>query len=203
MRVHSVYVIVDDGRCAFFKSYSEDAPSQDLVAAMLTAMQSFIREVTGSYFSELTAGPFSFVSEVAGPFQVVMVTSKSDKAVETVQHLGMRFMRKYKQLIENWKGETIDFEDFIIDVNEVVGIGSETLRVDPKNPLNAATLVFLPPELQNIAVGLIQIDQITAEDLAVKLKIDPAIALERCESLLELGHIGKEQNSEGTFYFAR
>lgn len=201
MRPHAVYIIAEDGRNAFCKRFSTIAPDEDLISAMIVAMQNFIKEVTGTYFSELTAGPIQFSAQKAGPFYVVLVSTRSEKALEQVKHLGILFMRRYKTLIENWKGETIDFEGFNEDIEEVIGVDPEDLRIDPKNPLDAKTLIFLEQELQQVAKYLIRKKEATIGRLVSDLGIKTEDAIKSVETLFERGHIGKEKVEGVTKYF--
>ncbi|OLS26295.1 MAG: hypothetical protein HeimC2_15390 [Candidatus Heimdallarchaeota archaeon LC_2] len=202
MRIHAVYVIVDDGRCAYFKAFSEIAPSSHLVSAMLTAMQVFVKEVVGSNFSEITAGPFSFISEQAGPFSIVVVGTKSQEASEKSKYLVLRFIRKYKTMIENWKGELIDFVDFDEDVNEVFGM-TEGLRVDPKIPLDAIALLQIKESLQPIARRILARYEISIEDMAKDLDLTFIVTANLLNELFELGYIGRFRRDDKTFYFIK
>lgn len=202
MRIHAVYVIVDDGRCAYFKAFSEIAPSSHLVSAMLTAMQVFVKEVVGSNFSEVTAGPFSFISEKAGPFSIVVVGSKSEEASEKSKYLVLRFIRKYKSKIEGWKGELIDFEDFDEDVHEVFGM-TEGVRVDPKAPLDALALLQIEERLQPVAKRILAKDQVSIEEMAKDMGLTLIVTANLLNDLFELGYIGRFRRDDQTYYFIR
>lgn len=202
LRIHAIYVIVDDGRCAYFKAYSAIAPSAHLVSAMLTAMQVFVREVVGSNFSEVTAGPFSFISEKAGPFSIVVVGTKNPEVMQKSKYLVLRFIRKYKTKIEKWKGELIDFEDFDEDVDEVFGL-IEDLRVDPKAPLDALALLTLEESLQPVAKLLLTKEEVDKNQTAIALGITEIEALNYLEKLFELGYIGRFSRKGTIFYFIR
>lgn len=202
LRIHAIYVIVDDGRCAYFKAYSAIAPSAHLVSAMLTAMQVFVREVVGSNFSEVTAGPFSFISEKAGPFSIVVVGTKNPEVMQKSKYLVLRFIRKYKTKIENWKGELIDFEDFDEDVDEVFG-QIEDLRIDPKAPLDAIALLTIESELQPVAKLMLAKGEVDSNLTALSLEITEIDANNRLEKLFELGYIGRFSRSGAVYYFVR
>ncbi|MHA2251282.1 MAG: winged helix-turn-helix domain-containing protein [Candidatus Kariarchaeaceae archaeon] len=201
-RVHSVYIIVEDGRCAYDKAFSELAPSPHLVSAMLTAMQVFIKEVTGSYFSEISAGPFSFISEKAGPFSVVLVSTKSEEAIEKAKYLTLRFIRRFKSSIEDWSGETIDFQDFDEDVEIVFGPQND-VRVDPKKPLDAIALIQLKHELQEIAKYLLQKEEKTVDEIAEELSLSKYVVFDQINELYDLGYIGRFEKDSNLVYFVR
>jgi hypothetical protein len=195
-------VIVDDGRCAYFKAFSAIAPSAHLVSAMLTAMQVFVREVVGSNFSEVTAGPFSFISEKAGPFSIVVVGTKNPEVMQKSKYLVLRFIRKYKSKIEHWKGELIDFEDFDQDVDEVFGL-IEDIRIDPKIPLDAIALLQIESDLQPVAKLILGKQEVEKNLTALSLNITEIDATNRLDKLFDLGYIGKFNRSGETFYFVR
>ncbi|MFV2014420.1 MAG: hypothetical protein ACC656_03250 [Candidatus Heimdallarchaeota archaeon] len=195
-------MIVDDGRCAYFKAFSAIAPTAHLVSAMLTAMQVFVREVVGSNFSEITAGPFSFISEKAGPFSIVVVGTKNPEVIQKSKYLVLRFIRKYKTKIENWKGELIDFEDFDEDVDEVFGL-IEDLRIDPKAPLDAIALLTIESELQPVAKLMLSKAELEMNQTALSLGITEIEAKNRLDKLFDLGYIGRFSRSGEVFYFVR
>jgi hypothetical protein len=201
-RAHAVYVIVDDGRCAYSKAFSEVAPSPHLVSAMLTAMQVFIKEVTGSVLSEVNAGPFSFISEKAGPFSVVLVSTKSNEAIEKAKYLVLRFIRKFKSSIEHWDGDEIDFESFEEDVNEVLGV-QEDIRIDPRQPLDAIALIQLRNDLQPIAKYLLTKGEVTVDFVAEDLGFPKMQVYSQLNELFDFGHIGRYTSQGTIFYFAR
>ncbi len=203
MRPHAVYIIAQDGRNAFSKIFSTKAPNEDLVSAMLVAMQNFVKEVTGTYFSELTAGPIQFSSEKAGPFYVVLVSTRSKLALEKVKHLGILFMRRYKTLIENWKGETIHFEDFEKDIEDVLGEFNEALRIDPKKPLDATSLIFLEKDIQPVARLILRKRELSPFDVSNALNMDINNAISKLERLFSMGHLGKYEENNETYYFVQ
>jgi len=199
-RPFAIYVIVEDGRCAYFKPFSDNAPPPDLVSALLTAMQGFVREVTGSHFSELTAGPFSFTSEKVGPFSVVIVSNKSEVAVEKAKYLSLRFIKRFRTHIENWKGHTIDFETFDEDVQDIIGV-ADSIRIDPSIPLDATSLLSLPPNLQSVSKALLTRGELTVHDAAELIGQTPIQVENQMENLLLLGHIGKYKKEGKIYYF--
>lgn len=201
-RAHAVYIIVDDGRCAYFKAFSELAPSPHLVSAMLTAMQVFIKEVTGSFFSEVTAGPFSFVSEKAGPFSVVLVSTKSSEALAKAKYLVLRFIRRYQSALDQWKGETLDFQNFDIDVADVFG-NQEDIRIDPKIPLDSISLIKLKPNLQKVAKQLLTKEEVSVDQLAEELGESRFKVYANLNELFELGHVGRYTKDRKLIYFIR
>ncbi len=200
IRVHAIYVIAEDGRTAFHKAYSNNAPPTHLVSAMLTAMQVFIKEVTGENFSEVTAGPFTFVSEKVGPFSVVIISSKSHKITEKAKFLTLRFIRKYKNAIENWGGETVIFADFEKDVEDIFG-KVEDIRIDPKNPLDIFRILSLPEEFQPIVKYLLIKGEAPLTEISDKLNIGRYILQKKLESMVEQGNIGRYVKDQDFVYF--
>lgn len=198
-RPHGVYIIVDDGRNAYFKGFSDHAPSPDLVSAMLTAMQSFVFEVTGAYFSDLTAGPFSFTSEKVGPFAVVLASTKSEKAEEYTKYLALRFIKRFALLLENWNGETADFEAFDVDVTEIFGV-LPSRRIDIKNPIDAATLMTLKQDLQSVVRYLLIKGDSSIEQIAAGINESEILVQTKINELLALGHIGKILGTDVRFF---
>lgn len=200
LRVHAVYVIVEDGRCAYNRAFSEAAPAPHLVSAMLTAMQVFIREVTGNYFTNVDAGPFSFIAEKAGPFSVVIISGKSEETFEKAKYLTIRFMKRYKGTIENWKGETIEFADFDKDVDLIFGRYDEP-RKDPTRPLDVFTLMNLDHKYQVLAKALIGIKEAKVERIAEKAGEGVAEAQIKLDDMVEKGYVGRFSLNNEKVYF--
>ena len=199
-RPYAIYIIIEDGRCAYFKPFSDNAPPPDLVSALLTAMQGFVKEVTGSHFTELTAGPFSFTSERVGPFSVVIVSNKSEIAIEKAKYLSLRFIKRFRMDIENWSGNTIDFETFDEDIQEIIG-KVDTIRIDPSVPLDAISLLSLRPQLQSVSKALLTKGALTLPQVIELTGISPIQAENQLEELLLMGHVGKYKKEGQLYYF--
>ena len=199
IRIHAVYVIAEDGRTAYYRAFSNQAPTPHLVSAMLTAMQVFIKEVTGSYFTEVHAGPFSFVSEKAGPFSVVIVSEKSHKSLDRAKFLTLRFIRKYRSAIENWTGQTVEFADFDEDVEEVFG-KLDDIRIDPINPLDVMTLLTIHEKYQPVVKYLLTKGEVSLDHIAIEFEDDRFILHGYLEELVKLGHVGRFIK-EGNFWY--
>jgi hypothetical protein len=201
-RVHAVYIIAKDGRCAYSRPFSDLAPPEDLVSAMLIAMQGFIFEVTNEYFNELTAGPFMFTLEKAGPFTVTIVSTRSDEVINSAKYLGLRFIKRFRNLIEHWNGDTEAFESFDEDVNEIFEIQT-VIRKDPLKPLNAPTLILLPNHLQLVANYLLQNKEGTINQIADGIRESAGNTEKKAQELVSLGHIGQYQRGMDVVYFVK
>ncbi len=202
LRVHSVYIITNDGRAAFSEIFSDIAPPIDLVSAMFIAMQSFVQEVTGNYFSKLSAGPFLFVSERAGEFFIVMVSNQSDEALDKIKQIGVTFLKRYKSKIDNWKGDTKDFESFKANVIEILGLSEvEETRVDPKNTLTSQTLLTLPTDEARVAREMLKVRECDIEELSIMMGEKPIKLIPVIQQLLRKGIIGQENKAGKIHYF--
>jgi hypothetical protein len=194
----------DDGRCIYNRYFTPAAPPKNLVTGMLTALQGFVRELTGEFPSILgTEGdhPFTFYFQKRGPVTIVLAISDKISQPTEINEIGLRFLRNYGADIENWKGQDDYFEAFTEDLIDLLGEDRTSRRVDPKNPINAFTLLSLDVSLQNIAKELINLKETTSQELAERLGLSEYPLRMQLEELVELGHLGRYFSKDGYTYF--
>ena len=73
--------------------------------------------------------------------------------------MGIRFLNRFGDKVENWKGRVSEFEDFEIDVKDILGSSRIQQRVDPKTPMTSLTLLALDPDLQKVAQAIKEKEQ--------------------------------------------
>jgi hypothetical protein len=201
MRIYSIYVMLNDGRCIFDQSFTPEAPPKNLITGMLTALQSFVREVTGTYPTHLVAGDFSFHFEKRGPLTVVLTTSYKPETLDELNQISLRFLKKYGNKIETWKGDVASFEDFSDDIEDILGPQSSQTRIDPVEPLNPFLLLEIPAELQDIAKGLIQEREASSEAMTHYTGLSEFLTRLKLEKLVKMGHIGRYNREDEYIYF--
>lgn len=204
MRLYAVYVINDNGLCLFNQAFTAVAPPYNLITGLLTAMQNFVFEVTGSYPTDLSAGGFTFHMEKYGPLTVVLSTSNEKQPIPRLNQLGVRFLQRFGDKIEGWKGRVSEFTGFTEDVKDILGDFEIQKRVDPKNPLTALALLSLDSDLQDVAKALIQVGEASSTELSKLAGKNEYITRLHCEELVKLGHVGRIHKSDDEFvYFVR
>ncbi|MHA2029396.1 MAG: hypothetical protein ACW99A_06270 [Candidatus Kariarchaeaceae archaeon] len=204
MRIFSVYVINDNGLCLYNRSFTAEAPPYSLITGLLTAMQNFVLEVTGSYPTDLSAGGFTFHMEKYGPLTIVLTTQNQKVPIPTLSDLGYRFLNRFGEKVENWKGRVSEFEEFDADIEDILGTSRIQKRVDPKQPLTSLALLSLNPDLQNVAQAIIQIGEASSYRLAQLSGQNEYVTRLQCEELVKLGHLGRIHSTDDEFiYFTR
>ena len=204
MRIFAVYVINENGLCLYNQSFTAEAPPYSLITGLLTAMQNFVLEVTGSYPTDLSAGTFTFHMEKWGPLTIVLTTSNQKVPIPTLSDLGIRFLNRFGDKVENWKGRVSEFEDFEIDVKDILGSSRIQQRVDPKTPMTSLALLSLDPDLQKVAQAIIQVGEASSHVLATETNQNEYVTRLQCEELVKMGHLGRIYSDDEEFiYFTR
>lgn len=204
MRIFAVYVINENGLCLYHQSFTADAPPYSLITGLLTAMQNFVLEVTGSYPTDLSAGGFTFHMEKYGPLTIVLTTSNQKTPIPTLGDLGIRFLSRFGEKVEKWKGKVSDFQSFDSDIKDILGESQIQPRLDPKSPLTALVLLSIHPDLQDVAQAIIRITEASSHEISKLTGQNEYITRLQCEELVKLGHVGRIHSDVDEFiYFTR
>ncbi len=131
---------------------------------------------------------------------MVIVSNKSEIAIEKAKYLSLRFIKRFRMDIENWSGNTIDFETFDEDIQEIIG-KVDTIRIDPSVPLDAISLLSLRPQLQSVSKALLTKGELTLPQVIELTGISPIQAENQLEELLLMGHVGKYKKEGQLYYF--
>ncbi len=203
MRIYSVFVMLDDGRYLYHQSFTADAPPISLMSGLLTAMQSFVMEVTGSYPTILSGGGFAFHLEKIGPLTFVLTCSEERKPLRSLSNIGMRFINKFGSKVENWIGNPDAFINFKKDIEDILGKETVQTHIYPTKPLNSLVLLSLSPEMQEISKALIEKRESTPSDLAKSIDVSVYDIKIQLEQLLSMGHVGRTERETDFLYFIR
>ncbi len=206
MSIAAIYVLLEDGRCIFNHNLVPSPPPYLLVTGLLAALQDFVHEVSNSYIKNFSAGDYTFYCEKRGYIQVVIAstTHLEDKShIEfNLLQITLRFINKYGELLEDWEGDTVIFDSFIGDLEEILGKDNLLMRESvPTDPLTSLTLVRLNRDLQKTAQALLQIQKGTVVDIS---KISERTVYQTqgdLDKLVDLGHIGRYNANGKWVYF--
>jgi hypothetical protein len=193
--------MLDDGRYLYHQSFTPQGPPISLMTGLLTAMQSFVREVTGSYPTVLSAGGFAFHLEKIGPLTIVLTCSDERKPLQNLSRLGMRFINKFGEKVEDWRGNPSEFTNFKNDIEDILGPETVRKHVLPTNPLNSLVLLSLESEFQDVAKAIIQHGEATPIDLVEITSLSEYDIKLKLEQLVSLGHVGRIDKNEEFVYF--
>ncbi|MHA1410096.1 MAG: ADP-ribosylation factor-like protein [Candidatus Odinarchaeia archaeon] len=121
--IHNVYIIKKSGECLLSKSYGSKMLDEGLISGFLSALQSFVSEVSGDAIKVIRTGNVKFIYGVGKDLIFVFSTSEDedDKQIqEKIANLRDEFITKYGDTIENWDGSTTIFEPFSEYVDKIV-----------------------------------------------------------------------------------
>ncbi len=203
MKLLSLYIIHEDGRCLYDANFVPNPPPSQLVTGLLTAMQNFVQEMTGSYVNHFSAAGYTFVNEPIGPISIVMALADEFLISENLPltELGVNFLKHYGDKLENWSGDMSVFAKFDKILAEILHIEKIKERIEPKNPLNALTLISLPETLQETAKFVLERREASPKDLATQQGLSENEAVQRLEELLNRGHGGRLVKDDVPLYF--
>jgi small GTP-binding protein len=121
--IHNVYIIKKSGECLLSKSYGSKSLDEGLISGFLSALQSFVSEVSGDAIKVIRTGNIKFIYGVGQDLIFVFSTSEDedDKLIqEKITALRDNFIGKYGDSLDDWDGSTVAFEKFQEEVDKVV-----------------------------------------------------------------------------------
>lgn len=198
-KIYAFYIYIKGGTCLFSVDFSP-MPQSALITAMLSAMQAFIKEISGDQAKKLSTGGFVFHMESLDEISLVIATSSETRPSELTE-LRNVFFHKYGGQISKFVGDTAMFISFEDDVRSVLKIGQQEEREPPKNKLTAYSLLQIRPELQDIAREAVLKKETRVSELE-KLLNRPALVIQmQLEELFDLGFLGKYIEADEIVYF--
>jgi len=206
MSIATIYILLEDGRCIFTYNLVPNPPPYLLVTGLLAALQDFVFEVSNSYISSFTAGEYTFLCEKRGPIQVVIATTLEGEKKPNLEfnllQIALRFINKYGELLEEWDGNTVVFDTFITELEEILGKEDLKYRESvPTNPLSSFTLVKLESNLQETAQAMLQIRNGNISQVHELTDRTIYQIQSDLDKLVELGHIGRYSSEGKWIYF--
>lgn len=121
--IHSVYVIRRTGECLFSRVYDKNGVDEALISGFLSALQSFINEISGDYIRTLQTGNVKFVYNLMDDLIFVFCVDLEDdeeklrKKINLAQNV---FLKRFGNLIGDWNGQTGIFDSFNSTVDDIV-----------------------------------------------------------------------------------
>lgn len=121
--IHSVYVIRRTGECLFSRVYDKNGVDEALISGFLSALQSFINEISGDYIRTLKTGNVKFVYNLMDDLIFVFCVDLEDdeeklrKKINLAQNV---FLKRFGNLIGDWNGQTGIFDSFNATVDDIV-----------------------------------------------------------------------------------
>ena len=200
MKVFSSYVMLNDGTCIFSAKFLP-MPESALITAMISAMQAFIKEVSGNYAKKLSTGGFVFHIDRVGKLVFILATSEDQRPDEEMGQIRTRFLHKYGASIDSFRGVTDEFTGFEKDLKEILDIKTYENRIEPTKQLNSFALLQIPKDLQPASRALIMKKELNAKQMSEELEITPLEARKLLDELHELGYAGRFHDGWDFIYF--
>ena len=198
-KIYSFYISIHGGTCIFSMNFAPMPPSA-LITAMISAMQSFIHEISGNQARKLTTYGFTFHIETVGKLSLILATS-SDEAPPELTQLRNAFLHKFGDKIANFIGDTELFAPFEDDVRKVLNVKDLGVRTPPGKKMTAFDVMKIPPDLQNLAKNIAMNNEITVSQLSEKLKQTELQTQMQLDELFDMGYIGRYLEDNEFVYF--
>ncbi len=121
--IHSVYVIKRTGECLFSRIYDKNGVDEALISGFLSALQSFISEISGDYIRTLKTGNVKFVYNLLDDLIFVFcvdLDEDEEKLRTKIDRAQGVFLNEFSSIITGWDGKTAIFESFKAAVDDIV-----------------------------------------------------------------------------------
>ena len=200
MKVYACYVMLSDGTCIHASTFFP-MPESALITAMISAMQAFIKEVSGNYAKKVSTGGFVFHLDRVGKVVFILACDDDNRPDTEMNQMRIRFLHKYGASLDNFKGMTDDYLGFEKDIKEIFDIKEMERKIEPQKQLNSFALLQIPKHLQEVARQVIMKKEISAKSLAETLEITNFPAKEYLEDLFSDGFLGRYFNGFDYLYF--
>ena len=121
--IHSVYIIKKTGECLFSRIYDKNGVDEALISGFLSAMQSFVSEISGDYIRTLKTGNVKFVYNLAKDLIFVFcvdLDEDEEKLRTKIDRTQSVFLNEFSGVVEGWDGQISIFEPFKAAVDDIV-----------------------------------------------------------------------------------
>ncbi|MFX0203819.1 MAG: ADP-ribosylation factor-like protein [Candidatus Hodarchaeota archaeon] len=121
--IHSVYIIKRTGECLFSRIYDKNGVDEALISGFLSALQSFISEISGDYIRTLKTGNVKFVYNLLDDLIFVFcvdLDEDEEKLRIKIDRTQSVFLNEFSDIVEGWDGSTSIFEPFKEVVDDIV-----------------------------------------------------------------------------------
>ncbi len=201
--IRAVYILIDGGICIYSRAYDKALADPLLISSFISAISQFSREAMGNDLRGIEAeGRFVYILDSDRIVVSVVVDHPDDISANMIEYIALNFLGKYSNKLGGDTGDPDLFTGFDKVLDKVIPIHLiREDKIDPKEPLDALTLIEIPSDLREIAMVLIREHSVTAQQIADELKMKEEKAIERLEKIVELGKAGRRETRTGSVYF--
>ncbi len=200
--IRAVYILQSSGVPIFMKNFDPSLSDPILVSSFITAINSFSQETTGRGVKSIDS--HNLILKIAD-FDSIFVVTISDTVEDVEDNLldtiAIKFMSRYATEIEENKDKPKHFDDFGKILDQLIPIGEKEEIINPKEPLDAISLVDLPENLRKIALVVLEMKEVQINELAERLNISKSTASKLLKDLFDRGKIGKKIKGRQITYF--
>lgn len=209
--IESVYLLLNDGRCIFSKSYRNSEIDPHLLGGLLNAFNiasnQWLKEGVRKFVSEEGK---NFILQDFSSFLVVIAGNLDQDEEIVLEKIGMRFLSKFGDKIDKWSSGNVGIiKDFEQDLNKILNISDfpkNTTMVNkisnPDEPyLDSLTIISLPKDLQKTALALLTLRNANIEEISRETQRNSQDELRFVDELIQLGYILKKQIGSKVSYY--
>jgi len=208
MIVYAVYVISEDGRTLLSENFqSKEVPDAVLLGGLFTALQQMASAMTSQEqeLESVIIEGLSYHIRSFGMIRIVLVTDVPRSPEETIQTLGLRFMKEYGEILVDWDSNLNIFNPFRNVIREIIGEDKSGIILNPIKKLNTGEIFNLPHLLQPTALALLSIGEGTVQEITEEINrnapLDSLEVRKTLRKLQELGYIGIKYLEGNNIYF--
>ncbi|MHA2098479.1 MAG: hypothetical protein ACW99A_07315 [Candidatus Kariarchaeaceae archaeon] len=209
MLIYAVYFISTDGRPMLIERFTKDEnlPDDILLCGLLGTVQLLAEELTnepGSAEKFQLKGFVFHLQQFSDKFQVVITSNEDERPAELLDTLGYRFIKKFSDEIENWKGDQsrfLEFGETIIELLRGKYKVDISRSLDPKKRLDTMSILNLPKAVQDTALIVVMLEHATIDEMEKFLNKKSKIIEKHLTELQQMGYIGVELLEDQVYYY--
>lgn len=201
--IHAIYILVEGGICVYSRVYDSDLADPYLMSSFISAVSSFSREAIGDELRGIESnGRFIFVADHDQITTVVIADDPNEIGQTLIDYIGLNFLSRFGSILVSGELEVATFKSFDEVLEKMIPPQISTgAIIDPSEPLDALSIIELPPKLKDTALLLVRERRLTPWQVARELSISEEEATEHLEGLVRLGKAGRKKVGEHPLYF--
>ena len=125
-RIYALFIINRNGVPLFTKTYASSKVEPNLVSGFLTAVSSFVREISPEQkgaLKSIDAEDMKIMLESGEDIVCALLVDYEDKlSREALRAVVERFEEKYKDILKSWDGNVAIFDTFEEDVEKILWV---------------------------------------------------------------------------------
>ncbi|UCG01247.1 MAG: hypothetical protein JSW11_16725 [Candidatus Heimdallarchaeota archaeon] len=208
MIIYAIFVITDDGRTILTEQFQSVEGIKDsiLFGGVFTAIQYMTAAMTDSdaEINSIEIEGLSYHTRSFGSIRIVIVTDVPDSPENIIQTIGLRFIKKFGDVLTQRDFNLNVFEPFKKEIHEIVQeetVIDESRLIKPALKLRTAEIFSLPTRLQSTALALISLEKGTLKEIAQESGQKITEAEKNISILQNMGFVGMKEISGETTYF--